>query len=169
MGLLNPSKGFIYLDKTKISKFNIGSLHSKISHVPQSIFLADKSIAENIALGIPKNKIDYKHLMFCAEKAHLLEFVKRKKNGFETIVGERGIQLSGGQRQRIGIARALYKKTEILIFDEATSALDNQTERKIINSLRYDNYTIIMVAHRLSSLKNCEEIYFLKDGYIKRK
>ena len=99
----------------------------------------------------------------------MLDFVKTKKKGFETIVGERGIQLSGGQRQRIGIARALYKKAEILIFDEATSALDNQTERKIINSLRSSNYTIIMVAHRLSSLKNCEEIYLLKDGIIKRK
>jgi ATP-binding cassette subfamily B protein len=169
MGLLSPNKGFIFLDKTKISKSNIGSLHSKISHVPQSIFLADKSIAENIALGTPKNKIDYKHLLLCAEKAHLLEFVKTKKNGFETMVGERGIQLSGGQRQRIGIARALYKKAEILIFDEATSALDNQMERKIINSLRSSNYTIIMVAHRLSSLKNCDTVYELHDCRLLKK
>ncbi|MBK9439982.1 MAG: ATP-binding cassette domain-containing protein [Comamonadaceae bacterium] len=138
-------------------------------HVPQVIFLADCSIAENIAFGVPIKQIDINRLTTAIRQSQLDEVVSALPQGILTNVGERGIQLSGGQRQRIGIARALYKDSDILlILDEATSALDTDTEAKVmaeIYSLKPE-LVIIMIAHRLSTLENCDEIYRLLDGKI---
>ena len=143
---------------------------SKVAHVPQSIFLTDASIAENIALGLPKNKINLSKLKLSAECAQIADFVESIPKKYETFVGERGMQLSGGQRQRIGIARALYKEASILVFDEATSALDNSTELAVmnaINSLKH-GCTKLIIAHRLSTLSDCDRIIMLENGILKK-
>ena len=131
-----------------------------ISHVPQNIFLSDKTIAENIAYGLPAHEIDMKKVIQSAEIANILNFINSKPNKFQTNIGENGLKLSGGQRQRIGIARALYKDSEVIIFDEATSALDDKTESNVMDSLNMldKNLTIIIVAHRLSTLKKCNKL-----------
>ena len=128
--------------------------------MPQFIFLTDSSIAENIAFGIPKESIDLNKVKSVARKAHLSSFIDGLELGYETFVGERGVRLSGGQRQRIGIARALYKESPIIIFDEATSSLDTVTESQIMESIdKLDkDLTIIIVAHRTSTLSNCDYI-----------
>ena len=168
MGLLEPDSGSLILDGNEISQDEIYSYQQIISHVPQAIFLADSSFNENIAFGVPKNQIDLKRVRHAAKAALLEEFILSKPHKFETHVGERGAKLSGGQRQRLGIARALYKKSQILILDEATSALDNKTESEIISSIVSfnENLTIIMVAHRLSTLSTCKKIYKLESGRI---
>ena len=162
MGLLPPSKGSIYIDKINISQNNYQNYWtSKISHVPQTVFLKEGSIAENIAFGEDKLEIDFDLLNKAANVAQLENFIKQSSLGFQSVVGERGIMLSGGQRQRIAIARAIYKSRDILILDEATSALDEDTEKKIIKSILrdYRKLTVIMVTHRLSSLENCNRIF----------
>ena len=168
MGLLNPTNGELLVDGTLISHKNIRAWQKNIAHIPQSIFLIDASVQKNIVFDYSDEKINKKKLEQATTKAKVTQFIKNKKDMFETIIGENGIKLSGGQRQRIGIARAIYKDSEIMIFDEATSALDSQTETAIINSLDLDKKkkTIIMVAHRLSSLKYCNKIIELKDGQI---
>ncbi len=170
MGLLDPSEGEVLIDGKNIS--NDLKLRKKwfnsISHVPQDVFLCDGTFAENIALGIEKDKINIKKLIKAAEIAKIRNVIDLSSNGFNTFVGERGIKLSGGQKQRVALARAIYKQSKILILDEATSALDNKTEKEIIssiNSLR-DNITIIMIAHRLSSLSVCNKIFELNKGEI---
>lgn len=170
MGLLTPNKGFITVDQTTLNYNNYRCWQEKISHVPQSIFLTDNSIMENIAFGVPINDINYKKVEIAAKKAQLHSTINSWEKKYETEVGERGVNLSGGQKQRIGIARALYKESEIIIFDEATSALDNDTENSVINSIEnIDNsVTIIIVAHRLSTLKKCDTIISLKDGKIEK-
>ena len=173
MGLLFPQDGSIYLDNIEISKDNENYLawRKSISHVPQSIFLADASIAENIAFGIKSSQIDMNKVKEAAIAANLLSFINSKKNKFDTYIGERGIQLSGGQRQRIGIARALYKGGDILVLDEATSALDSKTESSIMQSVMKlsDKKTIVIVAHRLSTLIKCDKIYELKDSRLEER
>ena len=162
MGLLPPSKGSIYIDKINISQNNYQNYWtSKISHVPQTVFLKEGSIAENIAFGEDELEIDFDLLNKAANVAQLENFIKQSSLGFQSVVGERGIMLSGGQRQRIAIARAIYKSRDILILDEATSALDEDTEKKIIKSILrdYRKLTVIMVTHRLSSLENCNRIF----------
>ena len=162
MGLLPPSKGSIYIDKINISQNNYQNYWtSKISHVPQTVFLKEGSIAENIAFGEDELEIDFDLLNKAANVAQLENFIKQSSLGFQSVVGERGIMLSGGQRQRIAIARAIYKSRDILILDEATSALDEDTEKKIIKSIlrNYRKLTVIMVTHRLSSLENCNRIF----------
>jgi len=141
-----------------------------LTYVPQDIFLTDNSFVENIAYGTPLEKIDLNAVIRCAKNARIHEFIKSLSNGYETLVGERGIKLSGGQVQRIGIARALYKKSKIIIFDEATSALDNDTEKKVVDSIRSidEDLTTIMIAHRLNSLANCDRIVEIDSGKIKR-
>jgi ATP-binding cassette subfamily B protein len=166
MGLLSPVNGFIKVDDLMIEHNNQSSLRKLISHVPQSIFLTDNTIAENIAFGIPRDKIDQLRLIESAKQAQILDFIQNTENGFKTTVGERGVRLSGGQRQRIGIARALYKKAEILIFDEATSALDSKTEEDVMLAIENlsDDLTILIIAHRTSTLSKCDYIVRLEKG-----
>ena len=142
-----------------------------IAHVPQSIFLADSSIEENIAFGVPIDEIDSKRVKKAAKQAKLIDLISSLPNGFETIVGERGARLSGGQRQRIGIARALYKKADVIIFDEATSALDYKTELDVMNAIDEldETLTILIVAHRITILQKCSKVYVLDNGKISLK
>jgi ATP-binding cassette subfamily B protein len=170
MGLLKPTEGIISVDGIKITSDNYRNWQMHIAHVPQSIFLADASIAQNIALGVPINEIDYQNLYRSAKLAQISESIDSWDKKYETIVGERGVRLSGGQRQRIGIARALYKRVDVIVLDEATSALDTETEQKVMKSildLRTD-ITILMVAHRLTTLRNCDSIIEIHNGSINR-
>ena len=172
MGLLKPSEGNLLIDGKNIHDQKNGELsdqwRSIIAHVPQNIYLSDSSIMENIAFGLPLNQIDKELVKEVAKKAQIFSFIQNCEKGLETFVGERGIQLSGGQRQRIGIARALYKKAQILVLDEATSALDEKTESKVIASIEKSNpqLTIIMIAHRLSSIKGCNKVIEISKGKI---
>ena len=172
MGLLSPSSGQLLIDGNDIyaenSKDILSEWRSIIAHVPQTIYLKDTSYLKNIAFNIPLKKIDYGLVKESANKALISHFIESKKQNFEGIVGERGINISGGQRQRIGLARALYKKTDILILDEATSALDLETERRIMKSIESLNkeITIILISHRLSTLENCDRIITIGSGKI---
>ncbi|MDA9102983.1 ABC transporter ATP-binding protein/permease [Candidatus Thioglobus sp.] len=171
MGLLEPVSGSLAIDGININEQNHRGWQTHIAHVPQTIFLADTSIAENIAFGIPVEKIDFTLLKQVAHRAQISQTIESWKKQYNTVVGERGVRLSGGQRQRIGIARALYKKADVIVLDEATSSLDNDTEStvmKAIENLGVD-ITLIIVAHRLTTLKNCTEIVELENGRIKRK
>lgn len=168
MGLLPPTAGKILVDGVELTVANIQAWQKRIAHVPQAIFLTDSSIAENIALGIPKEAIDMPRLWAAIEQAQLKDVVNQLPHGLETRVGERGVQLSGGQRQRIGIARALFKKADVLVLDEATSALDNETESKVMDAiygLRPD-LVVLMIAHRTSTLDRCQVIYKVDQGLM---
>ena len=168
MGLLTPTTGRMLIDEVELTGSNIRSWQSRIAHVPQTIFLSDASIAENIAFGVAKEKIDHKRVAFAALQAQIADSIAQMPRGYQTLVGERGVRLSGGQRQRIGIARALYKRADVIIFDEATSALDNDTEIAVMNSVSGLNQdlTIVMIAHRMTTLKNCDLIVEIKAGHI---
>jgi len=170
MGLLEAERGTIIVDGTPVTKENLKAWQSHIAHVPQSIFLADCSIAENIAFGIPKKQIDYTCVQKAAAQAQMDKVIESWPKGYETSVGERGVRLSGGQRQRIGIARALYKQSDIIVFDEATSALDNKTETSIMSALEGldKDITLLIIAHRVTTLYGCSQIVELEDGKIKR-
>ena len=170
MGLLEPSKGSLVVDNRIIDDSLIRSWRRTVAHVPQSIFLADSSIAENIAFGVLPDQIDMDRVKKAASKAMISDFIESRKYNYNEIVGERGVRLSGGQRQRIGIARALYKKANIIIFDEATSALDNETEEIVMETIRNlgNDLTLIIVAHRLTTLKDCTKIIELQNGKISR-
>jgi ATP-binding cassette, subfamily B, bacterial PglK len=170
MGLLKPTSGTLKVDGKLVSNENIKGWQSHIAHVPQVIFLADTSIEENIAFGIPLENIDINRVKEAAKRAHINESIEKLPNGYLTLVGERGVRLSGGQRQRIGIARALYKQADVIVLDEATSALDNETEESVmemIESLSLD-LTVIIVAHRITTLKKCDQIIELDQGKIKK-
>ena len=170
MGLLSPSEGCLSIDGVVIE----GSLQSawqrRVAHVPQSIYLADTSIAENIAFGIPVDQLDMRRVKEAAFSAQIGNTIEKLPDGYRTRIGERGVRLSGGQRQRIGIARALYKQADIIVLDEATSALDDKTERAVMSEidLLTKDITIIMVAHRLSSLKKCDQIIEIVEGGVSR-
>jgi len=172
MGLLKPSSGKLLINNIDINKqenYNfLKSYQSQISHVPQDIYLSDSSIAENIAFGIPNSEIILNRVKKAAKEARIDNFINNLPDGYNTYVGERGVRLSGGQKQRIAIARALYKKSRIIFFDEATSALDEETEKDLINSLYKlkKDLTLIMIAHRLSSLSFCEKIIEVKNKKI---
>jgi ABC-type multidrug transport system fused ATPase/permease subunit len=168
MNLLYPTSGHIRIDDTILNINNFRSWQKHISHVPQSIYLSDSSIAENIAFGVNKNNINFELLKNSADKAMILETINQLSQKFETKIGERGVRLSGGQRQRIGIARALYKQSNVIIFDEATSALDSNTESEVMNAINKldKNLTLIIVAHRLSTLKECDIIFEVENGKI---
>lgn len=170
MGLLMPTEGQILVDGQPISGNRVRAWQKTIAHVPQSIYLADSTIAENIAFGVPPGAIDMDRVRQAARHANISEFIESSPRGYQTYVGEQGIRLSGGQRQRIGIARALYKQADVIIFDEATSALDSETEQSVmqaIESLSKD-LTLLIIAHRLTTLKNCTQIVELGKGGIKR-
>ena len=170
MGLLQPTGGSIAVDGVNVTEQNFRGWQGHIAHVPQAIFLADISIAENIAFGVPAEEIDYARVYQAAQKAQIAGAIESWSKQYNTLVGERGVRLSGGQRQRIGIARALYKEADVIVFDEATSALDNDTERAVMEAIEDlgDELTVIIVAHRLTTLKNCSQIVELQDGKIKR-
>jgi len=169
MALLIPTKGDFIVDDIVINKENSHLWQSLIAHVPQAIYLADASIAENIAFGIPREQIDFQRVRIAAKQAQISQVIESWADGYETKVGERGVRLSGGQRQRIGIARALYKQVEIIIFDEATSALDAETEESVMRAIGglSKDLTIFMVAHRFSTLRSCDSIIELEGGSIK--
>lgn len=168
MGLLRPTSGMVLIDDCVLDEANLCEWQSCISHVPQVIFLSDATIAQNIAFGVEMSNIDMIKVEKCATIACISDFIESQPLSYETLVGEGGCFLSGGQRQRIGIARALYKATNVLILDEATSALDPDTERAVIQSLEGidPNITVIMIAHKQSTLKNCQKICKVQDGII---
>ncbi len=168
MGLLEPTSGHIFLDGNSLSCDLLSAWQKVIAHVPQEIFLADATIAENIAFGVPKKLVDMKQVQLAAERAQLSEFIMGRLGGYESMVGEKGVQLSGGQRQRIGIARALYKNASVLVFDEATSALDNLTEQAVMRAIDTldRNVTVLVVAHRLSTIEHCDVIIEFDHGKI---
>lgn len=167
-GLLLPSSGKIFIDGEELSESNIRSWQSKIGFVSQNIFLTDASIKENIAFGLPLNDIDEARVNRVLKMAQLDDFVASLPEGLSTGVGERGVQLSGGQMQRIGIARALYRNPEILVFDEATSNLDRISEKAIMKTISNlaKSKTIIMIAHRLSTVQNCDNIFLMQNGEV---
>ena len=172
MGLLEPTSGSLLVDGEDIHDpehpERLLAWRKSIAHVPQSVYLADSSIAENIAFGVPREHIDLALVKQAAAQAQIASFIETNQKGYESFVGERGIRLSGGQRQRIGLARALYKKAQVLILDEATSALDNRTEETVmraINSLG-KSLTVIMIAHRLSTLESCDRVIRLEHGSV---
>lgn len=168
MALLSPSEGEIKIDGRKLTSDNSVSWQNTLAHVPQNIFLTDSSIAENIAFGISRHEIDMDRVRYCAEQARLDDYIQDISTGYDTLVGERGVRLSGGQKQRIGIARALYKQVSVLVLDEATSALDNDTEAAVMSAIENlsKELTIFIIAHRISTLANCDRIIQLKDGRI---
>jgi ATP-binding cassette, subfamily B, bacterial PglK len=170
MGLLPPSNGGLYIDNILITSKNRQEWQSHIAHVPQDIFLSDATIYENIAFGILKEEINYNRVVKSAKMAMISDSIASWEAGYNTIVGEQGVRLSGGQKQRIGIARAFYKNADVFIFDEATSALDKKTEEQVMDSIQNisKEITILMIAHRLSTLSNCDLIVELEYGKISK-
>ena len=167
LGLLKPRFGKVLIDGTDIEMDMDGWL-SQVSYIPQSIFMLDGTVRQNVAFGIADDEIDEERVWISLKEAALDDFVKKLPDGLDTWLGERGIRVSGGQRQRIGIARALYTDPTILFFDEATSALDNDTEAAIMDSINnlQGTKTIIIIAHRLSTIQNCNKVYKIEDGRI---
>ena len=168
MGLLEPSNGQILVDGMPISGERRRAWQKTIAHVPQSVYLADTSLAENIAFGVPTEAINWDRVRQAAQQAQIAEFIENRPEGYQAIVGERGIRLSGGQRQRIGIARALYKQATVLVFDEATSSLDSATEQAVMDAIENLNrdLTIVIIAHRLTTVQRCDTIVHLERGQV---
>ena len=171
LGLLQPSSGFLRVDGKEINESNLHQWKSSVGYVPQQIVLWDDTIRRNIGFTAPNQPIDEQRLRQAAESASILNFIENELElGFDTVVGERGIRLSGGQRQRIGIARALYRNPEILVLDEATSALDNETEKAVMEAIDElgGKMTILIIAHRMSTLDRCNKIYSISKSHLKQ-
>lgn len=169
MGMIEPNEGQVRVDGTLLSGAALVAWRQSVAHVPQSIFLADNSIASNIALGAPEEQLDRQRIERAAEIAQLHDFVMSLADGYDTRVGERGARLSGGQRQRLALARAIYKNAPVLVLDEATSALDDATEAAVLASidrLHGEGRTIVIIAHRLTTVQRCERIFMLDDGEL---
>lgn len=168
MGLMIPTEGALLLDGLPVIGSRVRAWQKTIAHVPQSIYLADATIAENIAFGVPSSAIDLQRVQQAARQAQIADFIESRPEGYNAFVGERGIRLSGGQRQRIGIARALYKQASVLVFDEATSALDNATEQSVMHAIEGLNrdLTILLIAHRLGTVRRCDTIIELEHGRL---
>ena len=172
MGLLKPTVGSLLVDGADVydpkHAERLAAWRAAIAHVPQNIYLADSSIAENIAFGIPQYAIDLQRVQKAAQQAQIAGFIESSSQGYASFVGERGIRLSGGQRQRIGIARALYKKSSVIVLDEATSALDSRTEEAVMDAVEglSRDLTIVMIAHRLSTVQRCDRLICLDDGKV---
>lgn len=167
IGLLKPEKGTVYVDGADVFEC-LAAWHSAIGYIPQMIYLMDDTIRANIVFGLPEEEIDDEKVWEALEKAELAEFVRELDEGMYTQIGDRGVRLSGGQRQRIGIARALYMEPDVLILDEATSALDNETEATVMESIEnlQGKTTLIIIAHRLTTIQNCDKVYEVEDGKI---
>lgn len=167
LGLLTPTQGKMLVDGKDIQD-NLASWQRRIGYIPQNIYLSDDTIRCNIAFGLPDERIDEEKVWSALESAQLEELVNSFSDKINTFIGERGIRLSGGQRQRIGIARALYHNPEVLVMDEGTASLDNETEREVMKAMRRlsGKKTLIIIAHRLSTVKNCDLLYFVSDGKI---
>ena len=165
VGLLEPQDGHLSIDGVPINQLNLQAWQKNISYVPQSIFITDSTLKENIAFGVSEDFIDMDKVKIAAREAQLIDFIEDLPNKYDTRLGERGAFLSGGQLQRIGIARAIYKESSVVIFDEATSALDTDTESKVMRSINNlgSNLTILIIAHRLSTLEGCDKIIDLDE------
>lgn len=168
LGLHIPKEGRMLIDDTPVAPANIRAWRRKIGYVPQDIYLSDDTVTRNIAFGIPDDRIDEEQVRRAARIAALDDFIQTLPEQYGTVIGERGVRLSGGQRQRIGLARALYRSPEVLVLDEATSSLDGATEETVLNAIRSASKakTVIMIAHRLNTLKDCDVIYMLEKGRI---
>jgi ABC-type bacteriocin/lantibiotic exporter with double-glycine peptidase domain len=168
LGLLEPTKGEILIDSTKLTENNFTRWQQMIGYVPQEVYLLDDTIRRNVAFGLDDSEIDDDRVSLVIEMAQLRDLVEGNQDGLNLTLGERGARLSGGQKQRIGIARALYNDPEVLIMDEATSALDNKTEKEILNTLKplVGAKTIVVIAHRTTSLEICSKVYELRDCCI---
>ena len=168
MGLLPPTSGSVRVDGVMLEPETLPQWFDRITHVPQSIFLSDAPILNNVAFGKKADQIDRHRVEWAIEKAQLREFLEQLPKGLDTVVGERGVRLSGGQRQRLGIARALYQDAELITLDEATSALDSATEEKVMEALNElgEGLTVIIIAHRLSTLKHCDLVIKLQNGEV---
>lgn len=169
LGLLEPQSGQIRIDGQVIGEGNVRSWQATVGYVPQDIFLVDGTVWENIALGLPQDKIDKARVRECARMAQALDFVEGVlPHGFDTSIGERGMRISGGQRQRIGIARALYRDPPVVIFDEATSALDNLTEKEVMEAIGVlrGSKTVLIVAHRMQTIKECDMLLLMREGRV---
>ena len=169
MGLLQPTAGEIRIDGKPLNIRTVKGWQTQVAHVPQSIYLADTTIAENIAFSVAPDRVDMRLVEEAARKANLHEFIVSLPGSYHAMVGERGVRLSGGQRQRLGIARALYKQAKVLVFDEATSALDTGTEAAVMQAIQSlgSDLTILIIAHRLSTLEMCDRVVRLEDGRIR--
>jgi ATP-binding cassette subfamily B protein len=170
LGLLAPSEGILLVKGLDLhgTPGLVAAWQRRVAHVPQQIYLSDASFASNIAFAVPTEQIDQQRVRQAAQKASIAELIESTTEGYATVVGERGVRLSGGQRQRIGIARALYKQAELLVLDEATSALDNRTEAEVMEAIDSldRNITVILIAHRLSTVQRCDRIVLLEQGRI---
>jgi ATP-binding cassette, subfamily B, bacterial PglK len=170
LGLLEPTRGMVLVHGQNLHSTPglVSAWHERVAHVPQHIYLSDASFAANIAFGVPEQQIDFIRVRHAAKQARIAEMIEAYPDGYNAFVGERGVRLSGGQRQRIGIARALYKRAELLVLDEATSALDNQTEAEVMAAIEALNrdVTVILIAHRLSTVQRCDRIVYLEQGHI---
>jgi len=168
LGLLAPSQGKVYVHGVDLhaTPSIVPAWQRRVAHVPQQIYLSDASFSANIAFGVPEAKIDFRRVRQAAEQARIADLIEESIEGYSTVVGERGVRLSGGQRQRIGIARALYRQAELLVLDEATSALDNRTEAEVMEAIDSldRTITVILIAHRLTTVKRCDRIVVLEDG-----
>jgi ATP-binding cassette subfamily B protein len=170
MGLLAPVEGSLEIDGQAVTPATCRGWQAHLAHVPQAIFLADGTIAENIAFGVPSGQIDRDRVRSAARGAQIASVIEGWAEQYDTVVGERGVRLSGGQRQRIGIARALYKSADVIVLDEATSALDTTTEEAVMRTIEGlgRDTTVLIVAHRLSTLRTCDRVVELRGGRIAR-
>ena len=170
MGLLSPTEGVLTVDGVVLTMNNIRNWQANIAHVSQEVYLSDSTIEENIAFGQHKNNIDFNLVKQSAKRACIAELIESWPEQYKTVIGERGVRLSGGQIQRIGIARALYRQASILVFDEATSALDSKTEKLVMDSIKDlgKNITVLIIAHRVTTLKDCDQVVELGDSKIIR-
>lgn len=168
LGLLQPQRGELTVDGYALGELDQRAWRAKIAHVPQNIFLSDGTFIQNIAFGVPPEQVDIDKVKNAAKMACLSGFIEGRPNGYDGLIGEKGLRLSGGQRQRLGIARALYKNASLIIFDEATSALDNITEREVMSTIRALSgcVTIILIAHRISTIENSDLIYEIQNGEV---
>jgi len=169
LGVLEPNEGEILIDGSNLNYKNLSSWHRNIGYIPQDLFLINDTIKKNIALGISDEKIDVEKLDRAVKISNLGNFISKLEKKLDTKVGERGIKISGGEKQRVSIARAFYNKPNIIVMDEATSSLDNNTEKEFMKSIETikNNSTLIIIAHRLTTVKNCDIIYLVADGKIK--